>query len=107
MRKAGLSRRSSMSGLKATPRQATLISLRWFPCLEFLDRLLNLGENPVRLAVVDCSCGADQPCLFRCAINNKPGVNGNAVAANTGTRLEDIDSGMAVGKLDHFPDVDI
>ena len=39
--------------------------------------------------------------------DDEPRVDGDAVAADAGTRLEDVDARVMVGEVDEFPDIDV
>ena len=60
----------------------------------------------MRLGVVDLARGADQAGCFRRAVDDEPGIDRDAVAADAGAGLQDVDARMAVGQLDHLPDVE-
>ncbi len=57
------------------------------------------------LAVVDSARGADQRRLLGARLDDEPRVDRDAVPADAGAGLEDVDPRMAVGELDHFPHV--
>ncbi len=71
------------------------------------DRRLDLLQHPLRFVIVDLACRADDASLVRVGIDDEPGVNGNAVPAHAGARLQDAHARMAVSQADEFPDVDI
>ncbi len=52
-------------------------------------------DNPMRLAIIYLPGGMDESCLLRRFGNDKPWINSNTVAADTRTRLQDIDPGMS------------
>src|SRR5690606_31933034 len=54
----------------------------------------------------DLTRGADQATLLRRAMDEEPGIDRDAMAANAGPRLEDVDAWVAVGEADHVPHID-
>src|SRR3546814_17899727 len=58
------------------------------------------------LGEIDLARGADQPAVIGCAMDEEPGIDRDAMAADAGTRLEDVDARVTVGEADHLPDVD-
>ena len=63
-------------------------------------------DDVVRLAIVDFTCNAYKAGLFGGGVDDEPGVDGDAVSADAGAGLQDVDAGVAVGEIDQFPDVD-
>src|SRR3546814_13548738 len=52
-------------------------------------------------------CSSDlQPALLGRAVNEKPGVDRDAMTADPGTGLENIHARVTVGEADHLPDID-
>jgi hypothetical protein len=60
----------------------------------------------VGLGEVHLARGADQPRVLRVGMDDEPRVDRDAVAADAGAGLEDVDARVAVGERDHFPHVD-
>src|SRR3546814_12043186 len=58
------------------------------------------------LGEIDLARGADQPAVIGCAMDEEPGIDRDAMAADAGTRLEDVDARVTVGEADHLPAVD-
>ena len=89
-----------MSGLNASPRQATVGERK-------LRRGLgHLADHPVGLAVVHLAGGADHARQVRRGVHDEPRIDGDAVAADAGAGLQDLHPRMVVGELDQLPDVD-
>lgn len=105
----GLSHRSSISGLKARPRQADLDvghGAACFPSQGIDDGSLDLIRYPFGIVVVDIAGQADDAGPIRAGIDGEPGGERNAAAADSSPRLRDIDTWVAVSQNDEFPDAD-
>lgn len=63
-------------------------------------------HHPIRLAVVDLARGAHQPRVFGEGGDNEPWIDGDAMAANARTGVEDVDARVPVGEPDQLPGVD-
>src|SRR3546814_9295033 len=63
------------------------------------DDMRGLGE-------IDLARGADQAAVLGRAVDEKPGIDRDAMAADAGAWLEDVDARVAVGEADHLPNVD-
>ena len=63
---------------------------------------LHLLNHPAALAVVDAASALDQGCAVGCCGGNEPGIDGNAMAANTATGLQHIHAGMVVRETNNL-----
>ena len=88
---AGLSRRSSMSALNASPRQAI------GPPPLRAEALMS-AHHLVGSRVIDLTSRADQLGSLRRGRDDEPGVNGDAVATHTGPGRQDVDPRVPVGQ---------
>jgi hypothetical protein len=70
------------------------------------DAIENFADDLARAAAVDPAGLANEAGLFAQCRHNKPRIDGDAVAADTGPRLQDVDARMMVGKRNQFADVD-
>ncbi len=59
-----------------------------------------------RLAAVDFAGCTDEPGQFGASLDDEPRVDRDAVAADAGTRLQDVYPRMPVRHFDYFPDVE-
>jgi hypothetical protein len=73
--------------------------------LEAAERLLDCPDRQPDLAVVDPAAQLDQLHLG-CPAEQEVGIDRDAVAADAEARLVDVAVGLAVGRRDHFLDVD-
>ncbi|CAH0326733.1 hypothetical protein SRABI128_05530 [Microbacterium sp. Bi128] len=69
-------------------------------------RVTHLVQDPARLLVVDGPGSSDQARLGRCCSDDEPGIDGDAVTPDAGSRLQDVDARVVVCQPDQFPDVD-
>ena len=66
----------------------------------------DLGEDDLGLVVVDLAGRADEPGLLGHGADDEPRVDGDAVAADARSGLEDVDARVLVRQLDELEDVD-
>src|SRR5690606_22783921 len=62
--------------------------------LDLADCGLDLRRDPVRLAVVDLAGDTGQAGLFGGLVDDEPRIHGDAVSADAGARLQDVDARM-------------
>jgi hypothetical protein len=74
--------------------------------LEPLRLLPDLGQDPLRFAVVDLARRTDEAGVLRRLRDQKPRVDRDAMTADAGSRLQDVDPRVAVGEPDQLPYVD-
>ena len=60
----------------------------------------------IDLAVIDLARGADQRGMIGCAVDDEPGINRDAMAADAGAGLQDVDARVAVGEPDDLPHIE-
>ncbi|MNT21401.1 hypothetical protein D3C72_1567390 [compost metagenome] len=63
-------------------------------------------NHPQRFSVIHQARGMNQTRLLRILRDNKPRIDRNTVAADAGTRLQNIDPRMAIRQADKLPDID-
>lgn len=98
---AGLSRRSSISGLKARPRQADFDVRHGavcFPSQGVDDGCRDLIQYLFRIVVVGLAGQEDDAGLVRAGIDHGLKGERNAVAPNISPRPQGIDTRAAVGR---------
>jgi hypothetical protein len=65
------------------------------------------GADDMRgLREIHFARGADQAAVVGRAMDEEPGVDRDAMAADAGAGLEDVDARVAVGEADHLPHID-
>ena len=69
--------------------------------------LLDTPDHVVRSQVVDLTSQFDHPALFRGRVHDEPRVDGDAMSADPGARLQDFHPRVVVGQFDQLPNVDI
>src|SRR5699024_3111731 len=66
---------------------------------------LHLVDDPLRFGIIDLSSATNNRGSLWCSRHNKPRINRNTVASNTGARLQNVHARVTVGQFNDFPNI--